>query len=241
MTTEDFIIELFCKVDDAMNEAPKHSQSRLYPSELVTIGLLFAWKGVGERAFYRWLMRDYDKLFPHVPERTRLFRALKTHRDWAERFLVQPGLMCVADTYGIELLHPRREGRSETQLGNKGLSNLCWIVGAKLGFVLNHLGLFVALDCNLASVADSSFRPMIAALEEQTVVLVDSAWHGKTGDPSNMKVCPRGTWNTRMLVETVLSMLTQVCHLKKVAHKIADYFWMRMAFIASAFNRPYLR
>ncbi len=114
MTTEDFIIELFCKVDDAMNEAPKHSQSRLYPSELVTIGLLFAWKGVGERAFYRWLMRDYDKLFPHVPERTRLFRALKTHRDWAERFLVQPGLMCVADTYGIELLHPRREGRSET-------------------------------------------------------------------------------------------------------------------------------
>ncbi len=82
---------------------------------------------------------------------------------------------------------------------------------------------------------------MIAALEEQTVVLVDSAWHGKTGDPSNMKVCPRGTWNTRMLVETVLSMLTQVCHLKKVAHKIADYFWMRMAFIASAFNRPYLR
>ena len=236
MTTEDFITELFCKVDDAMKEVPKHSQSRLYPSELVTIGLLFAWKGVGERAFYRWLRRDYDKLFPHVPERTRLFRALTTHRDWAERFLVTPGLMCIADTYGIELLHPRREGRSDKQLGNKGLSNLRWIVGAKLGFVLNHLGLFVALDCNLASVSDTAFRPMIAALEELSVVLVDSAWHGKTGDPSNRKVCPRGTWNTRMLVETVLSMLTLICHLKKVAHKLADFFRMRMSFIVAAFN-----
>lgn len=236
MTSEDFITELFCKVDDAMRMVNKHPQSRLYPSELVTIGLLFAWKGVGERAFYRWLSRDYDKLFPELPERTRLFRALTTHRDWAERFLAQPSLLCVADTYGIELLHPRREGRSDAQLGNKGSSNLRWIVGAKLGFVLNHLGLFVALDCNLASVSDQAFRPMIAALADQTIVLVDSAWHGKTGDPSNMKVCPRGTWNTRMIVETVLSMLTLVCHLKKVAHKLADTFRMRMAFVTAAFN-----
>ena len=68
------------------------------------------------------------------------------------------------------------------------------------------------------------------------VVWVDSAWHGKTGDPANMKVCPRGTWNTRMLIETVLSMLTTVCHLKKVAHRQADYFRARMAFVLSLFN-----
>jgi hypothetical protein len=34
----------------------------------------------------------------------------------------------------------------------------------------------------------------------------------KTGwDPTNLKVCAKGTWNDRMMVETVLSMLTVVC------------------------------
>ena len=236
MTTEDFITMLFCRVDDGMHEVPKHPLAALYPSEVVTLGILFALKGVGERAFYRWLSRDYRALFPRLPERTRLFRVLTGARDWTQRFLAEPGLLCVADTYGIELLHPRREGRSPRQLGAKGSSNLRWIVGAKFAFVLDHLGRFVAWDCNWARVRDSAFRPLIATLDGQTVVLVDSAFHGQTGDPPNMKVCPRGTWNTRMLVETVLSMLTTVCHLKKLAHRQADYFRMRMAFITAAFN-----
>jgi hypothetical protein len=42
MTTEDIIISVFCLVDDQMQEIPKHPQAKLYPSELVTIGLLFA-------------------------------------------------------------------------------------------------------------------------------------------------------------------------------------------------------
>ncbi len=79
MTTVDFIIELFCRVDDAMKEVPKHSQAHLHPSELVTIGLLHALKGVGQRAFYRWLEGDYLPLFPGLPDRTRLFRALAAH------------------------------------------------------------------------------------------------------------------------------------------------------------------
>ena len=64
MTTEDFIIDLFCRVDDQMPDAQKHSQASLYPSEVVTIAILFALKGVGNRAFYRWLKRDYRQLFP---------------------------------------------------------------------------------------------------------------------------------------------------------------------------------
>jgi hypothetical protein len=36
---------------------------------------------------YRWLMRDYRALFPRLPERTRLFRLLKTHQDWTKVFL----------------------------------------------------------------------------------------------------------------------------------------------------------
>ena len=57
MTTEDFIIELFCRIDDAMKGMQKHSQANLCPSEIVTLGILFALKGVGNRAFYRWVKR----------------------------------------------------------------------------------------------------------------------------------------------------------------------------------------
>ena len=51
MTTIDFITELFCRVDDAMPNAQKHSQANLRPSEVVTLAILFALKGVGNRAF----------------------------------------------------------------------------------------------------------------------------------------------------------------------------------------------
>jgi hypothetical protein len=32
MTTEDFIIDLFCRVDDRMKNIPNHSQAALWPS-----------------------------------------------------------------------------------------------------------------------------------------------------------------------------------------------------------------
>jgi hypothetical protein len=60
--------------------------------------------------------------------------------------------------------------------------------------------------------------------------LSDTAFHAKEGDPPNLKLCARGTWNTRMLVETVLSMLTGVCHLKKVLHRTWAAFQARLAF-----------
>ena len=90
MPTEDFIVNLFCRVDDTMRDVVlKHSQAKLYPSEVVTLAILFAIKGVGNRAFYRWIKRDYRRLFPQLPERTRLFRLFATHRDWSDRFLAQ--------------------------------------------------------------------------------------------------------------------------------------------------------
>jgi hypothetical protein len=71
MSTQDFIIALFYAVDQEMLEVPKHPEAKLYPSEVITLALLFAIKGGGMRAFYRWLTRDYLPLFPQVPERTR--------------------------------------------------------------------------------------------------------------------------------------------------------------------------
>jgi hypothetical protein len=236
MTTEEFITGLFCRVDDQMADMAKHPQAQLWPSEIVTLALLFALKGSGNRAFYRWLQRDWRPLFPGLPERTRLFRLFKRHRQWTVRFMAAPTVLGVADSYGIELLHPMREGRSPRQIGKKGKSNHRWIVGGKLGFVLNQLGLVVAWDCATANVHDAHFHPMIALLAQQMVVLTDTGFHAKAGDPPNLKVCRRGTWNVRMIVETVLSMLTTVCHFKKVAHRVWVYFEARLAFTMAAFN-----
>ena len=55
MTTIDLVTHLFCRVDDKLTQHQKnqkHSQANLYPSEVVAIALLFALKGIGNRAFY---------------------------------------------------------------------------------------------------------------------------------------------------------------------------------------------
>lgn len=236
MPTVYYIIELFCRVDDKLKDVPKHSQAKLYPSEVVTLALLFAIKGVGNRAFYRWLCRDWRPLFPNLLERTRLFRLFKTHQDWTETFMADPTVLGVIDAYGIELIHPIREGRSPKQIGKKGVSNHRWIVGGKLCLLINQQGRIVDWDCDTANVHDTTFQPLIAQYQDQMVVLADSGFHAADGDPPNLKLCKRGEWNERMIVETVLSMLTLVCHFKKVMHRVWDYFKARLAYTMAAFN-----
>lgn len=115
ITTVDFIIDLFCRVDDQLGVINKHSQASLYPSEVLPLALLFALKGYGQRPFWRWLTRDYRDLFPHLPDRGRLFWLFNSHRRWGGLFMAQPSGLGVIDSYGIELIHPRREGRSPVQ------------------------------------------------------------------------------------------------------------------------------
>lgn len=236
MTTEEFIISLFCQVDDAMTDVPKRADAKLYPSEIVTLALVFALKGVGNRAFYRWVKRDWQPLFPALPERTRLFRLFKTHTAWMVRFLAEPTVLGVADSFGIELIHPMREGRSPQQIGKKGKSNHRWIVGGKLCFILNQWGLICGWDCATANVYDAHFHPLIRQFVDRMIVLADTGFHAKTGDPENLKICPRGTWNSRMLVETILSMLTNVFHSKQMHHRVWAYFRARLAWTMATFN-----
>src|SRR5215468_2880733 len=116
MITMDFITALFSEVDEQLGAIPTHPEAHLWPSEVGTLGLLHARKGVGNRPCSRWLRRDYRPLFPRLPERTRLFRLLTTHQDWTKVFLAAPTVLGVIDTYGIELIHPMREGRSPQQV-----------------------------------------------------------------------------------------------------------------------------
>jgi hypothetical protein len=236
MTTEDLISELFYRVAEAMPDIPKHPLANLWPSAIVTVGILFARKGVGNRAFSRWLTREWRKWFPALPERTSWLRLLATPRTWTDEFLALPSVLGVVASYGIELLHPRREGRSRQQIGRKGKSKHRWIVGGKLGLLLNPLGLVVAWDCAGANAPDTAFHPMIETFAEERIGLSDAAFHAKEGDPGNRKLCDRGRWNTRMLVETVLSMLSGVCHLKTVAHRTGAAFQTRLAFTLATFN-----
>ena len=240
MTTIDFITELYCRIADKLaqvDKGQKHSQAKLYPSEVMTLGVLHALKGVGQRAFWRWLVRDYRPLFPNLPDRTRLFRLFNTHQPLIAEFLADCSLLGVMDSYGIELLHPRREGRSPKQIGKKGKSNWRWIVGGKLCFVLNHLGLVVAWDCDTANVHDgSAFQQLVDQLQETMVIFADTGFRKLDWHPTNLRLCKRGEWNVRMLVETVLSMLTYVCHFKHMAHKSWPYFKSHLGYAIALFN-----
>jgi hypothetical protein len=78
--------------------------------------------GRNQRRFYHWLCCNWRHLFPNLPERTRPFRLLARYQRWAERFLAEPSLINFSDSLGMELVHPRREGRTKNQVGKKGKS-----------------------------------------------------------------------------------------------------------------------
>jgi hypothetical protein len=236
MSTDDSIIGLYVRVDTVMHDVPKHPDAQLYPSELVTLGLLFALKGMGPRRFYGWLRANYHAWFPRLPERTRLFRALATHQAWTEGFLAQPTTLGVADTYGSELRHPWREDRADGQIGGKGVSNQRWIVGANLAYLINQYGLIVAWDYAAATVADNAFGALVADFADEMVVFTDMAFHTHSGDPPNQKACKRGTWNGRIVVEAVLSLLTRVVGLKQLSHRTWRNLAARLAYTMALFN-----
>lgn len=238
MTQENFIIELFCRVDDMLPNEPEHQQAKLSRSELVTLGLLMALKGVSQRAFYRWLRQNWVDLFPGLPERTRLFRRLRTHQKLTAAFLAEPTVFGVIDSYGIELCHPIRENHqpNRKRIGKKGFASWKWIVGGKLCLLANKFGLITAWAVRTANVSDTEFLDLVEAVSDQMIVLADRGFRRRIGQPENLKVCPKGAWNDRMLIETVFSLLSQVCKLKHLRQRVWAYFEMRLAYTVALFN-----
>jgi hypothetical protein len=240
MTAAEFTVELFCRVDDALLETDphlrRHPQARLHPSEVVTIGMVFALRGGTERAFYRWFKKELGHLFPGLPERTRLFRLFTRFAPLSRRFLAHATVLGVCDCYGIELIHPVREGRSHNQIGGKGKSNHRWIVGAKCFVMCNSLGQIVDIIAGSASLHDTIFHCVIENVENDMVVLADGGFHAKDGDPKNLKICKRGTWNDRMIIETLNSLFTTVLKMKKLTNRTWSSLDARLSFVSAAFN-----
>ena len=77
-TTIDFITALFCQVDEQLPGLPKHPEAHLWPSEVVTLGLLHALKGVGNRAL---LSLADARLSAVVPPPPRAHPALSPLQD----------------------------------------------------------------------------------------------------------------------------------------------------------------
>lgn len=236
MTTEDIIIHIFYLVDERMKEVKRVPQTHLYPSEIVTIGILYALKGGHFRAFYRWLKRDFAPLFAGLPDRTNLQRLLKTHQQHCDWLLAESSLFTVTDSYPIELLFPIRQGRSDQQIGKKNKDKGRWSIGVKLCWLVNSFGQVVGWQWATMNRPDQDFHPLLAAQEDDTIVLADLGFRCKKGIPHNLKLCPKGTWNERMVVETIFSMLTVVCKTKKMHHRVQAYLEARLAYTAAMFN-----
>jgi hypothetical protein len=236
MTTQDFMIILFCTVDQEMLHISKRPNATLYPSAVVPLALLYALKGGGTRAFYRWLRRDSQALCPQVPERTRLCRLCTTPSAWTAHLLAAPMVLGVADTYDMEFIPPMRTGWSPAQMGKQGQSNYRWLVWGTRCFIVPQWGLICAWDCATAHVYDTHLQPLMAPFADIMIVLTDTGFHATTGDPPNMPVWLCGTRHTRMVVATVLVMLTTVCHCTQRHHRVWAYCRAHGAWIMAVFN-----
>jgi hypothetical protein len=236
MPTDEIIIRLFCMVDDQLGHVNKRSYAHLFASEIVTIGLLFSLKGGRFRAFHRWLKANYGAFFPNLPERTRLQRLLRDHAEDVLPFLAEPSFFTVLDSYGIELIHPRSEGRSPQQIGKKSKSNGRRIVGIKLAWLINTAGEVVDWAWDTANQPDNVFRPLALGYDGETIALADQGLREKDAPPSNIKLCERGTWNERFTIETDLSWVTELFHAKKMYHRVKDHLEARLWYLAALIN-----
>lgn len=236
MSTEEIIIHLFCMVDDRLGPVKKRSDAKLSDSEIVTIALVFSLRGGQYRRFYRWMQANYGYLFPNLPEVSRLLRLFKRCAHYTDEFLAEPSFFTIADTYGIELCHPRREGRSAQQVGKKGKSNGRWIVGVKLGWLINNAGKIVTWQWDTANVSDREFRDMPLAYNGETITLCDLGFREKDAPHENMLFCEKGTWNERFAVETDFSWACLSFNSKKLYHRKAKYIDARLGYMTALLN-----
>ena len=236
MTTIDFTLSLFCRIDDVLLDQEKPAFALLYPSEVVTLAMLQVLRGEGNRAFDCWIRRELSGLFPRLPERTRLFRLFIKYQDLAQRFLAQGTFFGIVDSYGIELVHPWRERRTQRALARKGKSLHRWIVGAKVCVLTDCFGRITGFEVDGANVHDTRFHPLIETVKDRMIVLGDGGFHARQGDPQNLKICRKGSWNERMVIETLFSLFTTVLGLKKLAHRLLEPLKARLAYTCAVCN-----
>lgn len=232
---EDIIIELYCAIANAIQSTDeKHSQAKLYRSELILCGVLFALKGGSFRSFYRWLARR--DLFGALPERTRLTRLLISHIEECNQFLADPTFFVVLDSIGTEFIHPYRDGRSVATgaVAKKGISNHRWVVGRKLAVAMNSRLEIVRTADASGNVHDTTFNHVFQKIN--SIILTDQGFKQCEGTPTNYKICQRGSWNDRIWIETLFSLWTRICGFKRIFHRTIAGFRARVGYLTTLTN-----
>lgn len=113
------------------------------------------------------------------------------------------------------------------------------MIGGRFWVMLDTYGRIVEWYFLTLDHPDKAFNTLAAHLQHHTITLTDLGVRDVNGIPDNLKICKKGSWNERMVVETVFSMLTVVCHLKKIFHRTATYIFARFACVAAMFNVLY--
>ena len=93
----------------------------------------------------------------------------------------------------------------------------------------------VAWEFNTANTADQRFAQLAAPFEQLTITLADGGFDA-VDRPANIKLCARGAWNARMLIETVLSLVHRVCRLTYLWHRTWPPLHMHLAYVTAVFN-----
>jgi len=98
MTPRDCITALFDEIDEQRCAMPQHPEAHLWPRAVVPLGRWPARQGVGNRAGSRCVPRAERPVFPHGPERPRLFRLCRTPQDGPQAVVAAPTVRGVIDT-----------------------------------------------------------------------------------------------------------------------------------------------
>ena len=140
------------------------------------------------------------------------------------------------DTSGIELIHPRREGRSAAQLGRKGKSNGRWIIGVQWAVLINQRGAMVDWWWDTANEQDHTFRELVTMYHDETIAFRDLGFRKKDAAAENVHDGHKGEWNDRYLIECIFRWMTEKFHAKQIFHRVDEYVETRLRALAAAFK-----
>jgi hypothetical protein len=133
---------------------------------------------------------------------------------------------------------PIRERRSPRQVGRQGKDKGRWTIGVRLCWQLEVYRRVVERAWAPLNVPDKTFNGLVGCLEGQALVFTERGFRDVNGLPDNLVLCEKGPYNDRMMVETAFSMVTVVCHLKKLARRVDDHIEAHLAYLAVMFNTP---
>ena len=235
---DDIILYLLYAIELGLGGKDKrHPLGKLYISEILLCGVLFALKGGSFRRFHPWLAKRH---LLNLPERSRLCRLLIKNRKLCNTFLSSETFFNVLDSFGVEIIHPAREGRSEQSksVSKKGKSNHRWIIGRKINVSINGELEITDYQDATANVCDNTFDDQYRK-DEEHLYLTDNGYRKQAkygGTPPNFKICQSGTWNERMWVERLFSLWTRICGMKHSFHRSVTGFQAKVAYLVALTN-----